>query len=44
MLPTGQAREVIDGIKITCMEMAMPMMIARGEMMVPVSVVAHPVK
>lgn len=30
MLPTGHAREVIDGIEITCMDVAMPMMIARA--------------
>ena len=43
-LPTGPARKVIDGIEITCMDVAMPVMIARGDEMVPASVLAHPVK
>lgn len=30
MLPTGQARETIDGIDVTCIDVAMPMMIARA--------------
>jgi 2-methylaconitate cis-trans-isomerase PrpF len=30
MLPTGQPREVIDGIDVSCMDVAMPMMIARA--------------
>ena len=30
MLPTGQLREVIDGIEVTCIDVAMPMMIARA--------------
>lgn len=29
-LPTGHAREVIDGIEVTCMDVAMPMAIARA--------------
>ena len=44
MLPTGPAHEVINGIKVTCMDVAMPMMIARGDEMVPASVLAHPIK
>lgn len=31
MLPTGRAREMIDGIEVTCMDVAMPMVIARAE-------------
>ena len=30
MFPTGHAREVIDGINVTCIDVAMPMMIARA--------------
>lgn len=30
-LPTGNLRDVIDGIEVTCMDVAMPMMIARAE-------------
>ena len=30
MLPTGVVREVIDGIAVTCLDVAMPMMIARA--------------
>ena len=30
MLPTGKAREVIDGFEVTCIDVAMPMMIARA--------------
>jgi 4-oxalomesaconate tautomerase len=30
LLPTGAARDVIDGVEITCMDVAMPMMIARA--------------
>lgn len=30
MLPTGAAREEIDGIAVTCLDVAMPMMIARA--------------
>lgn len=30
MLPTGQVRETIDGIEVTCIDVAMPMMIARS--------------
>ena len=30
-LPTGSLRDVIDGIEVTCMDVAMPMMIARAE-------------
>ena len=30
MLPTGEARETIDGIEVTCIDVAMPMMIARA--------------
>jgi len=30
MLPTGEACEVIDGIEVTCIDVAMPMMIARA--------------
>ncbi len=30
MLPTGHAREEIDGVELTCMDVAMPMMIARA--------------
>jgi 2-methylaconitate cis-trans-isomerase PrpF len=31
LLPTGQAKEVIDGVEITCMDVAMPLAIARAE-------------
>jgi 4-oxalomesaconate tautomerase len=31
MLPTGTVREVIDGIEVTCIDVAMPMMIARAD-------------
>lgn len=30
MLPTGNTRDVIDGIEVTCIDVAMPMMIARA--------------
>jgi 4-oxalomesaconate tautomerase len=30
MLPTGQARESIEGIEVTCIDVAMPLMIARA--------------
>ena len=30
LLPTGQVRETIDGIDVTCIDVAMPMMIARA--------------
>jgi len=30
LLPTGQLREVIDGIEVTCIDVAMPLMIARA--------------
>ena len=30
MLPTGKARETIDGIDVTCIDVAMPMVIARA--------------
>ncbi|WP_050526679.1 4-oxalomesaconate tautomerase [Pseudorhodobacter aquimaris] len=30
LLPTGAARDVIDGIEVTCMDVAMPMVIARA--------------
>lgn len=30
-LPTGNLRDVIDGIEVTCMDVAMPMMIARAD-------------
>ncbi|MEM8951510.1 MAG: 4-oxalomesaconate tautomerase [Pseudomonadota bacterium] len=30
MLPTGKARETIDGIEVTCIDVAMPMMIGRA--------------
>jgi 4-oxalomesaconate tautomerase len=30
MLPTGHARETIDGIEVSCVDVAMPMMIARA--------------
>lgn len=30
MLPTGQARDVIDGVDVTCIDVAMPMVIARA--------------
>lgn len=30
LLPTGAARDVIDGIEVTCMDVAMPMAIARA--------------
>ncbi|MEM8849881.1 MAG: 4-oxalomesaconate tautomerase [Pseudomonadota bacterium] len=29
MFPTGQAKDVIDGVEVTCIDVAMPMMIAR---------------
>ncbi|NNU81706.1 4-oxalomesaconate tautomerase [Halovulum dunhuangense] len=31
LLPTGNLRDVIDGIEVTCMDVAMPMMIARAD-------------
>jgi 2-methylaconitate cis-trans-isomerase PrpF len=31
MLPTGNAKDVIDGIEVSCVDVAMPMMIARAE-------------
>lgn len=31
LLPTGQAKEVIDGIEVTCIDVAMPMAIARAD-------------
>ncbi len=31
LLPTGKLREEIDGIEVTCMDVAMPMVIARAE-------------
>jgi 2-methylaconitate cis-trans-isomerase PrpF len=31
LLPTGQAKEMIDGIEITCLDVAMPVAIARAE-------------
>ncbi|RZV99116.1 MAG: 4-oxalomesaconate tautomerase [Rhodobacteraceae bacterium] len=31
MLPTGRAIDVIDGIEVTCIDVAMPMMIARAQ-------------
>lgn len=31
MLPTGQARENIEGIAVTCIDVAMPLMIARAQ-------------
>ena len=31
LLPTGQAIDVIDGVEVTCMDVAMPIMIARAE-------------
>lgn len=31
MLPTGNLRDTIDGVEITCMDVAMPMMIARAD-------------
>ncbi|MEM7422449.1 MAG: PrpF domain-containing protein, partial [Pseudomonadota bacterium] len=31
MLPTGSLRDVIDGIEVTCMDVAMPVVIARAE-------------
>lgn len=31
LLPTGQPREVIDGIEVTCIDVAMPLVIARAE-------------
>ena len=31
MLPTGNARDVIDGIEVTCMDVAMPVVMARAE-------------
>lgn len=30
LLPTGQAKEIIDGIEVTCMDVAMPMVIMRA--------------
>lgn len=30
MFPTGQPREAIDGVEVTCIDVAMPMMIARA--------------
>ncbi|MEM9267520.1 MAG: 4-oxalomesaconate tautomerase [Pseudomonadota bacterium] len=30
-LPTGNLRDVIDGVEVTCMDVAMPMVIARAE-------------
>jgi len=30
MLPTGEVRDTIDGIEVTCIDVAMPMMIARA--------------
>ncbi len=31
LLPTGNLRDTIDGIEVTCMDVAMPMMIARAD-------------
>ncbi|MEX3008810.1 4-oxalomesaconate tautomerase [Hoeflea sp. TYP-13] len=31
LLPTGQAREEIDGIEVTCIDVAMPLCVARAE-------------
>lgn len=31
MLPTGNQRDTIDGVEVTCMDVAMPMMIARAD-------------
>ena len=31
MLPTGNARDVIDGVEVTCMDVAMPVVMARAE-------------
>lgn len=31
MFPTGQTKDVIDGIEVSCIDVAMPMMIARAE-------------
>jgi hypothetical protein len=31
MLPTGNLRDTIDGVEVTCMDVAMPMMIARAD-------------
>ena len=31
LLPTGNARDTIDGIEVTCMDVAMPMVIARAD-------------
>ncbi len=31
LLPTGNLRDVIDGIEVTCMDVAMPMVIARAD-------------
>lgn len=31
LLPTGNAKDVIDGIEVTCMDVAMPMVIARAD-------------
>jgi 4-oxalomesaconate tautomerase len=31
MLPTGNARDLIDGVEVTCLDVAMPVVIARAE-------------
>ncbi|MCQ7029781.1 4-oxalomesaconate tautomerase, partial [Escherichia coli] len=31
LLPTGNARDVIDGVEVTCIDVAMPMVIARAD-------------
>jgi 2-methylaconitate cis-trans-isomerase PrpF len=31
LLPTGNLRDTIDGVEVTCMDVAMPMVIARGD-------------
>jgi len=31
LLPTGNLRDIIDGVEVTCMDVAMPMMIARAD-------------
>jgi 2-methylaconitate cis-trans-isomerase PrpF len=31
LLPTGNLREIIDGVEVSCMDVAMPMMIARAD-------------
>ena len=31
LLPTGSARDIIDGIEVTCIDVAMPMVIARAD-------------